>query len=225
MKTLIESAERFLGEDVVGGDIYTLEFMEQDGGKIIVQKNGERVNASVSDVSFMNYDKDSTVELSEYFDSEEGKAIDISEFCRQHNCRLEDERRGWSTKNQAWVAYKLVGEVINDPAFEALESYRNSRADSTSIEEGKDVIGQELLDKIAELTDENDHNGAVMVLAQFLKEKKHIRIMKAIQELHSAYGHMPSELIDLRSFELKELIKLVAEKYGDDIAQKVKGAF
>lgn len=224
MKTLIESAERFLDEDVTN-DVYTLEFMEQDGGKIIVQKNGQRVNASVSDVSFMNYDKGNTVELSEYFDSEEGKAIDISEFCRQHNCRLEDERRGWSTKNQAWVAYKLVGEVANDPAFEALRSYRDSRSDSTSIEEGKDSIGTDLLEKIAELTDENDHNGAVMVLAQFLKEKKHIRIMKAIQELHDAYGHMPSQLIDLRTFELKELIKLVAEKYGDEISQKVKGAF
>ena len=92
------------------------------------------------------------------------------------------------------------------------------------IEEDNDSV-EVLVNKIAELTDDNDHNGSVMVLAEFLKAQRSIKIMKAIKELHNLYGHMPSQLIELRSYELKELLKQVTQKYGEEIADKVKGAF
>lgn len=88
---------------------------------------------------------------------------------------------------------------------------------------GNDIY--KLMDDIADLTDINDHNGSVMALAQFLKAGKSIKIMKAIKELHNIYGSMPSQLIELRSFELKELLKQVAQKYGEEMVVKVKEQF
>lgn len=110
------------------------------------------------------------------------------------------------------------GKVYNEAFIAKTERW----LDQSFLGEGSDIG---IIDKIEQLTDENDHNGAVMVLAKFLKSPQHIRIMKAIQELHDAYGHMPSQLIDLRGFELKELLKDFAKRYGEQLAKKVQGAF
>jgi len=60
-----------------------------------------------------------------------------------------------------------------------------------------------LVKKIAEATDINDHNQAVMYLAQALEDTDSIAELKAIIATHNSLGHMPFELIQYRS-DIKE---------------------
>lgn len=83
----------------------------------------------------------------------------------------------------------------------------------------------ELIQSIEELTDENDHTKAVLELARFLTNEKSIKILNAIKTMHNVYGSLPTQLIELRDIERKELIKNIEKNYGKDIAQKVNAAF
>lgn len=72
-----------------------------------------------------------------------------------------------------------------------------------------------LAKKIEKLTELNDHNKAVLTLAKFLKQKKAVDIMNNIISMNNKYGHMPQQLIQLRSNILSQLLKLFNYKYGN----------
>ena len=98
-----------------------------------------------------------------------------------------------------------------------LENVINEASDKTTIDS--------LVADIEKLTDENAHTYSVLRLAEFLKNKKSINILKAINTLHDLYGSMPEQLIDLRGFERQELLKQVESKFGKDIRNRINSAF
>lgn len=94
------------------------------------------------------------------------------------------------------------------------------------IEEAGDSSSVDsLVKKISKKTDQNDHTGSVMDLAKFLNATNHIKILTAFQQLHVLYGHMPSQLIELRDYETKELLRQVEAKYGKEARDKINSAF
>ncbi len=79
--------------------------------------------------------------------------------------------------------------------------------------------------KIAKLTDRNDHTGSVLELATFLNDTKTVKLLQAIQTIHTIEGSIPNELIKYRSSILKDLVSKVKSKYGSDAAKEINGAF
>ena len=79
--------------------------------------------------------------------------------------------------------------------------------------------------KIAKLTDRNDHTGSVLELATFLNDTKSVKLLQAIQTIHTIEGSMPNELIKYRSSILKDLTDKFKSKYGDDAAKQLNKAF
>jgi hypothetical protein len=79
--------------------------------------------------------------------------------------------------------------------------------------------------KIAKLTDRNDHTGSVLELATFLNDTKSVKLLQAIQTIHTIEGSMPSEISKYRDSILKDLISKVKSKYGSDAAKELNGAF
>lgn len=75
-------------------------------------------------------------------------------------------------------------------------------------------IIEKLAKKIEKLTDYNDHNNSVLTLAKFLKEKRAVELMNYIIKMHKNYGHMPQQLIQLRSNILSQLLEKFKHKYG-----------
>lgn len=73
---------------------------------------------------------------------------------------------------------------------------------------------EKLAKKIERLTNINDHNNSILTLAKFLKQKKAIELMNYIIKMHNNYGHMPQQLIQLRSNILHELLENFKHKYG-----------
>jgi hypothetical protein len=91
------------------------------------------------------------------------------------------------------------------------------------VNESLDI--QPVIDKIAKLTDRNDHNGSVLELATFLNDTKTVKLLHAIQTIHTIEGSMPSEISKYRDNILKDLMSKVKSKYGADTAKKVNSAF
>lgn len=66
---------------------------------------------------------------------------------------------------------------------------------------------------IYKMTDYNDHQGALLYLAQkVLKDKRFTKITKALQDLHNALGGMPPELGSFRSKFLYPVLMDLAKK-------------
>jgi hypothetical protein len=78
---------------------------------------------------------------------------------------------------------------------------------------------------IADLTDNNDHNGAVMALAKMMGDKSSTVEMEKIQKYHNSKGHMPQSLIKYRSSILNNLLAQAKKKYGDKVAKQLHGSF
>ncbi len=72
-------------------------------------------------------------------------------------------------------------------------------------------IGQ----KIAKLTDGNDHNQANIEAAYIINDKKSVEALIGIQSLHSYYGGMPSELIKMRSDIMNRVHTQGRKKFKD----------
>ena len=82
------------------------------------------------------------------------------------------------------------------------------------IQEAKDLdpatVGQ-----IAALTDRNDHNKAVLVLAKTLKEMKVVKMMEHIIAMHKINGSMSSDMINIRKEMLDQLMKKAKRQYSN----------
>ena len=93
----------------------------------------------------------------------------------------------------------------------------NEKVDLTKI--------NDLVSEIAEKTDSNDHTGAALALATFLKDKKAMVAYQCIEKLHDYYGSMPMELGKLRSQLTTEMLDNLRHEVTPEIYKKVKGAF
>ena len=78
---------------------------------------------------------------------------------------------------------------------------------------------------IADLTDNNDHNGAVMALAKMMGDKSSTAEMQKIQKYHNSKGHMPQSLTKYRSSILNNLLVQAKKKYGDKVAKQLHSSF
>lgn len=74
-------------------------------------------------------------------------------------------------------------------------------------------------------TEVNDHNRAILILAQALKHAKVTKIIKGLIQIHDALEYMPSSLIELRSQVYTDLISYAKENLGSESFEKLKSAF
>jgi hypothetical protein len=118
---------------------------------------------------------------------------------------------------------KLMGEDM-DESVSVLKSLVEKAQDKyvQEISEAKE-FPQADIDKINDLTDRNDHGGAVKLLAKLLGLKKEEKIMVKIIEIHKIAGHMSPVLISYRNEIRNKCLDLAKKKYSNGI--DVYGAF
>jgi hypothetical protein len=93
------------------------------------------------------------------------------------------------------------------------------------LKEASNVDVSSLVKTIEKHTDRNAHTEAVIELAKFLKQKKFENILNSIMDIHMEMKSMPQELMKLRQQILDELMKLVKNKYGNDIYKQINSAY
>jgi hypothetical protein len=112
---------------------------------------------------------------------------------------------------------KLMGEDM-DEGVSLLKSLVEKAQDKyvQEISEAKE-FPQVDIDKINDLTDRNDHGGAVKLLAKLLGLKKEEKIMGKIIEIHKIAGHMSPVLISYRNEIRNKCLDLAKKKYSNGI--------
>ena len=82
-----------------------------------------------------------------------------------------------------------------------------------------------LVEKLAKMTDENDHTGAVIELAKWNGNKKLLAAANGIRMIHDAMGSMPYEVIQFRSALTKMILAEITKKHGQDVANQINSGF
>ena len=122
---------------------------------------------------------------------------------------------------------KLMGEDIEEGLNVREKIIEQTRIDDMLKEVQflgeKRTFPQAGIDQIAQLTDKNQHNDSVKMLAQMLGRKPEAKIMDHILAIHKIDGYMYPSLITYRTDVLKKLLKLVDRMFNN--AKEIDKAF
>ena len=80
---------------------------------------------------------------------------------------------------------------------------------------------EQLSTELKNLTWENEHTKAKLVIAEYFKLNKYIKIFKAIEQISDAEGHTPWELSDYRYRKGVELLEAIKQEHGEEIYNQV----
>ena len=142
----------------------------------------------------------------------------------------EIEEGGKSAAQQAAIAISKK-EKAGKPGYDkegkslkketVMDSYRQMWEDAVEEEtlEEKREMDSKVIEKIAKMTDQNDHNQAVIHLARYMREKKVVKMGELLAELQKVNGSMTSDMIAIRKGMYDELMKKAKKTYDnfDDI--------
>ncbi len=134
---------------------------------------------------------------------------------------LMDIQQGATAKELA-KSYKIPLSVAKDFLKDYYMNKRNNRKAYESVMDSyrnmiveKKEMNPKVIEKIAKLTDRNDHNESLLLLAKELKDREAIKLLGSIKDMHKVYGHMPKELIDLRNKVFDNLMRQSKSKYAN----------
>ena len=136
----------------------------------------------------------------------------------------EIEEGGKSAAQQAAIAISKK-EKAGKPGYdkEGKSLKKESVMDAyRSMHEAKD-LDPATIGKIADMTDRNDHNKALMTLASAMKEKKAEKMLKLLSQMHKEMGHMTSDMMGMRKGIYDELMKKSKKMYKNH--KDINGAF
>jgi len=72
-----------------------------------------------------------------------------------------------------------------------------------------------ILKRIEKMTDENDHNGARMLLSKTIKNKKMEAAYTGIDALNAYFGHTPTSAMDIRNQIDHKMFEYVKKTYSN----------
>ena len=108
---------------------------------------------------------------------------------------------------------------MKDAYKKDMKAFVDSLKEET-VSEGK-KFQQSDIDKVAKLTDRNEHTKSLMHIAKTMGDKNSFKKLELINKLHNEYGHMPKGLMDLRGEVFDDMVKQM-KKY--DNGQDMYGA-
>ena len=120
-----------------------------------------------------------------------------------------------TAKKSAEQFVKLMGEDI-DEGVSMLSRLVEKAQDKFEQEmsEAKE-LDQKVIDKIAQMTDKNDHNASVLLLARMMREKRVEKMMNLLIQMHKENGSMSSDMIAIRTGMYQELMKKAKKQYSN----------
>jgi hypothetical protein len=98
-----------------------------------------------------------------------------------------------------------------------------SKVNGLSIKATPTVMA--LSKRISKLTDFNDHTGAIMLLAKYLKDKENIKVLNMVKKSIERTGYLEKEYSDLRNIVYKELLTKAKLKLKGIDFETIKSSF
>ena len=109
------------------------------------------------------------------------------------------------------LAAKVKGKSESKES-NVMDTYRQMWED-TIVE--KKEMNPKVIEKIAKLTDRNDHTESLLVLAKELRDKEAVKLLNNIKDMHKVYNHMPQELLTLRNRVFDNLMRKSSSQYSN----------
>ena len=81
------------------------------------------------------------------------------------------------------------------------------------------------ISRIQELTSDNDHSNAVVVLAELTKNERLIKRARRCEVDHILCGELTIENNTHRQFTYKQALAIVKRMFGEDAANQIKNSF
>jgi hypothetical protein len=141
--------------------------------------------------------------------------------------KVVKKKYGLNPKKDKLYEAKKPGKRIAKKSGKTYYESRVNRSDKGKvygIVKAKPTIIS-LAKKIANLTDRNEHNLSILLLAKFLKSKKAIELMNNVIKMHDNFGYMPKNLIDIREEIYSTLMMLLKSKYGEVDYKTIQNSF
>ena len=141
--------------------------------------------------------------------------------------KVVKKKYGLNPKKDKLYSAKKPGKRIAKKSGKTYYESRENRSDKGKvygIVKAKPTIIS-LSKKIANLTDRNEHNLSILLLAKFLKSKKAIELMNNVIKMHDNFGYMPKNLIDIREEIYNTLMMLLKSKYGEVDYKTIQNSF
>jgi hypothetical protein len=141
--------------------------------------------------------------------------------------KVVKKKYGLNPKKDKLYEAKKPGKRIAKKSGKTYYESRENRSDKGKvygIVKAKPTIIS-LAKKIANLTDRNEHNLSILLLAKFLKSKKAIELMNNVIKMHDNFGYMPKNLIDIREEIYSTLMMLLKSKYGEVDYKTIQNSF
>ena len=82
-----------------------------------------------------------------------------------------------------------------------------------------------VIKRIAKMTDNNDHTGALIELAKLLGNTRTVKILTAIETIHDTEQHLPSHIGEYRAEIRDRLMDDVRKRFGIITLKKIMDAF
>jgi hypothetical protein len=149
-------------------------------------------------------------------------------YNKQHKLRPDTKVVVAGRVTTAGRASKVGGTSVfgNDDKLKQYGDYAfNQMMANLDKKEPKRVSLSDKMHNIKDLTDKNDHNGAVMALAKMMDDKSSAAEMQKIQKYHNSKGHMPQSLIKYRTSIKNNLLAQAKKTYGDKFAKQLQNSF
>ncbi len=80
---------------------------------------------------------------------------------------------------------------------------------------------EQLSTELKDLTWYNQHTEAKLVIAEYFKLNKYIKIFKAIEDICNIEGHTPWELTDYRHRKSMDMLDAIKQEHGLEVYYKV----
>jgi len=111
--------------------------------------------------------------------------------------------------------------VAEDGSIYEIE--KGDLVETVSLQEKDSFI--DFVARVADMTDYNDHGGAVLEVAKYFKLKKYVKIMSLVNEIHDIEESMPSELGRYRSTLLDQLLEFAKKNLDQEEYDMLYQAF
>ncbi len=120
-----------------------------------------------------------------------------------------------TAKKSAEEFVKLMGEDIDEGVSMLSRLVEKAQEEiAIAMVEAKE-FDSKIIDKIGMMTNANDHNGAVILLAKSMREMKIVKMMELLKKMHKEMGHMTNDMIAVRTGMYDELMKKAKKQYSN----------
>ena len=184
------------------------KMLKKDGNKKVGSKEGKKFD-EVLDTYILSDDQ-----LADEFANPKNKNMKVIDLLKKHSKRLnvnfdESVEEGNAVSSAQQAAIAIAKKKKNESV---MDSYRQMW-ESENLEEKKE-FKQNDIDKVAKLTDRNEHTKSLIHIAKSMGDKKSLKKLELIDKMHNEYGHMPKGLMDMRN-EVYDDLKKDMEKYSN----------